>query len=146
MSQLRHLLRASMWKERVLPLQKCLTVAASSKEFVAPPPEEAQKGWRLCVPCVSRYLHCILPSSTGGQLRGILGLGEGDGSGIHWGHHLPNMPGKDRAGICGRQLVTGVWEKEGTSSAWTTSPKLLEEMPSDKIIWDGMKRVYFITP
>ena len=24
---------------------------------------------------------------------------------------------KDRAGICGRELVTGVWEQEGTSSA-----------------------------
>ena len=41
----------------------------------------------------------------------------GDGSGIHWGHHLPSRTGKDRAGICGRELVTGVWEKEETSSA-----------------------------
>ena len=40
-----------------------------------------------------------------------------DGSGIHWGHHLPSRPGKDRAGICGRVLVTGVWQQEGTSSA-----------------------------
>ena len=44
-------------------------------------------------------------------------LEEGDGSGIHWGHHLPSRAGKDRAGICGRELVTGVWEKEETSSA-----------------------------
>ena len=41
----------------------------------------------------------------------------GDGLGIHWGHHLPSRTGKDRAGICGRELVTGVWEQEGTSSA-----------------------------
>ena len=41
-------------------------------------------------------------------------LEEGDGSGIHWGHHLPSKTGKDRAGICGRELV---WEQEGTSSA-----------------------------
>ena len=44
-------------------------------------------------------------------------LEEGDGSGIHWDHHLPGRTGKDRAGICGRELVTEVWEKEGTSSA-----------------------------
>ena len=42
-------------------------------------------------------------------------LEEGDGSGIYWGHHLPSRPRKDRAGICGRELVTGVLEKEGTS-------------------------------
>ena len=42
---------------------------------------------------------------------------EGNGSGIHWGHHLPSRTGKDRAGICGRELVIGVWEQEGTSSA-----------------------------
>ena len=41
----------------------------------------------------------------------------GDGSGIHWGHHLRSRTGKDRADICGRVLVTGVWEQEGTSSA-----------------------------
>ena len=34
----------SRWKERMLPLQKCLTRAAPSKYFVAPPLEEAQKG------------------------------------------------------------------------------------------------------
>ena len=31
---------------------------------------------------------------------------------------------RTRAGMCGRQLVTGVWEQEGTSSAWPISPKL----------------------
>ena len=31
LSQLRHLLRPSRWKERMLPLQKCLTMAAPSK-------------------------------------------------------------------------------------------------------------------
>ena len=34
----------SRWKERMLPLQQCLTRAAPSKYFVAPPLEEAQKG------------------------------------------------------------------------------------------------------
>ena len=44
-------------------------------------------------------------------------LEEGDGSGIHWGHHLPSGTKKDSTGICGRELVTGMWEQEGTSSA-----------------------------
>ena len=44
-------------------------------------------------------------------------LEEGDASGIHWGYHLPSRTIKKRAGICGRELVTGVWEKEETSSA-----------------------------
>ena len=44
-------------------------------------------------------------------------LEEGDDSGIHWGKYLPSGTGKDRGGICGRELVTGVWEHERTSSA-----------------------------
>ena len=123
MSQLRHLLRASRWKDWMLPLQKCLNVTAPSKEFVVPPLEEAQKGWRLWVSSVPRYMRCILPSSTGGQ-GAFWALEEGDDSGIHWEHHLPSRTAKNRAGICGRELVTGVWEQEGTRSAWTTSPKL----------------------
>ena len=43
-------------------------------------------------------------------------LEEGDGSGIHWGKGLPSGTGKERAGICGRELVTGTWEQKGTSS------------------------------
>ena len=43
-------------------------------------------------------------------------LEKGDGSGIPWSHHLPSRTQKDRAGICGIELVTGVWEQEGTSS------------------------------
>ena len=62
-------------------------------------------------------MHCILSSSTGGKEGALHDVEEGDGSGIHWGHHLPSRTGKDRTGICGGDLVTGVWEKEGTSSA-----------------------------
>ena len=44
-------------------------------------------------------------------------LEEGDGSGIHWGYHLPSRTAlPSRAGICGRELVIGIWEQEGTSS------------------------------
>ena len=62
---------------------------------------------------------CVAFSSTALEAKegGFLALEEGDGSGIHWDHHLPGRTGKDRAGICGRELVTEVWEKEGTSSA-----------------------------
>ena len=50
----------------------------SSKQTVCSPTHgESQKGWRLCVPWVSWYMHCILPSSIGGQERGILGPGGG---------------------------------------------------------------------
>ena len=77
LSQLRHLLRVSRWKEQMLSLRKCLTMAAPSKELVAPPLEEAQKGWRLCVPWAPWYMCCIPPSSIGGQGRSILGPGGG---------------------------------------------------------------------
>ena len=62
---------------------------------------------------------CVAFSSTVLEAKegGFWALEEEDGSGIHWSHHLPSRAGKDRAGICGRELVTGAWEKEGTSSA-----------------------------
>ena len=40
---MRHLLRASRGKEWMVPLQKCLTLAAPSKQFVAPPMEKLRK-------------------------------------------------------------------------------------------------------
>ena len=124
LSQLRHRLRASRWKEWMFPLQKCLTVAAPVKEFVAPPLQEAQKGWRLCVPWVPRYTCSILPSSTGGQGRGNLGPGGGGWLRDPLGPSFTSRTRKNRAGVWSRELVTVVWEQEGTSSAWTTSPKL----------------------
>ena len=40
-------------------------------------------------------------------------LEDGDGSGIHRGCHLPSGTGKDPAGMCGRELVTGLgWEMD----------------------------------
>ena len=59
----------------------------------------------------------VSPAALEAKKGAFLALEEEDGSGIHWSHHLPSRPGKDRAGICGRELVTGVWEQEGTSSA-----------------------------
>ena len=43
LTQLRHLLRASRGKEWMVPLQKHLTTAAPSKQFVAPPMEKLRK-------------------------------------------------------------------------------------------------------
>ena len=62
-------------------------------------------------------MNCILHSSIGGKEGAFWAMEDGDGSGIHWGYHLPSRTGKDRAGICGRELVTDVWEQEGISSA-----------------------------
>ena len=44
-------------------------------------------------------------------------LKEGDGLGIHWGHQLPSTTGKNGAGKWDRELVSGVLQQEGTSSA-----------------------------
>ena len=60
---------------------------------------------------------CIPPSSIGGKEGAFWTLEEGDGSGIHYGHHLQIETVKDRSGIFVRELVTGVWEQEGTNSA-----------------------------
>ena len=57
------------------------------------------------------------PAALDAMERAFWALEEGDGSGIHWGHHLPCRTGKDRAVICDRELVTGMWEEEGISSA-----------------------------
>ena len=145
LSQLRHLLRASRWKERMLPLQKCLTMAAPSKEFVAPE-EEAQKGWRLCVPWAPWYNIAFSPASLKAKEGAFWTLEEGNGSGIHWGHHLPSRTGKDRAGICVRAGDWGVVTKGNQlCMKYLTQTSPLEEKPSDKYIWEGTKSVYIIT-
>ena len=70
-------------------------------------------------------MRCILPSSMEAKGGALWALEEGGGSGIHWGYHLPSRTAlPSRAGICGRELVIGIWEQEGTSSVWSTSPKL----------------------
>ena len=59
---------------------------------------------------------------------------ERDGSDIHWGHHLPSRTGKDRAGICGRELVTGYGTKGNHLSMKYLTQTPLEVKPSDKLI------------
>lgn len=43
-------------------------------------------------------------------------LEEGNGSGIHTGLHLQSGTGKHKAGVGGRELVTGVEKQKGTIS------------------------------
>ena len=57
------------------------------------------------------------PAALEAKERAFWALEDRDGSGIYWGHHLKSHTGKDKAGIRGRELVTGVWEQEGTSSS-----------------------------
>ena len=61
-------------------------------------------------------MHCILPSSMEAEEGEFWALEEVDGSGTHWGHHLPSRTRKDRAGICDRDLVTGCGTKENQLS------------------------------
>ena len=100
----------------MLPLQKCLIMAAPSKQFVSPPMEKLRKTEGSEYPESPDTGVAFSPALEANE--GVFwALEVGDGLGIHWGHHLPSRTGKDRAGICGRELVTGVWEQEGTSSA-----------------------------
>ena len=51
------------------------------------------------------------PAALDARERAFWALEEGDGSRIYWVHHLPSRTGKDKAGICGRDLVTGCGTK-----------------------------------
>ena len=53
----------------------------------------------------------LSPAALEGKEGTFLALEEGDGSRIHWVHHLPSRTRKDKAGICGRDLVTGCGTK-----------------------------------
>ena len=101
----------------MLPLQKCLTMATPSKQFVAPPMEKLRKPEGSVYPGFPDTCLAFSPEALEAKGVTFCTLEEGDGSGIHWGHHLPSRTGKDRTHICGRELMTGVWEQEGTSSA-----------------------------
>ena len=82
----------------MLPLQKYLTMAAPSKQFVAPPMEKLRNAEGSVYPgspdtCVA-FSQAALEAKEGA----VWALEEGDGSVIHWGHHLPRRTGKDREG------------------------------------------------
>ena len=117
LTQLRHLLRASRGKEWMVPLQNYLTMAAPSKQFVSPPMEKLRKVEGSEYPGSLDTGVAFSPAALEAKQGAFWALEEEGSSGIHWGHHLPTRTGKDKAGICGRDLVSGVWEQEGTSSA-----------------------------
>ena len=79
-------------------------------------------------------MHCILPSSMEAEEGEFWALEEVDGSGIHWGHHLPSRTRQDRAGICGRDLVTVCGTKGNQLCMKYLTQTPLEEKPSDKFI------------
>ena len=74
------------------------------------------------------------PAALEAKEGALCALEEEDGSGIHWGHHLPSRTGKDRAGICGRDLVTRCGAKGNQLSMEYLTQTPLEEKPSDKFI------------
>ena len=118
----------------MLPLQKCLVMAAPSKQFVAPPMEKLRKAEGSVYPGSPYTCTALSPAALEGKEGAFLALEEGDGSGIHWGHHLPSRTGRDRAGICGRELVTEYGTKGNQLSMKYLTQTPLEVKPSDKFI------------
>ena len=118
----------------MLPLQKCLTMAAPSKQFVAPPMEKIRKAEGSVYPGSPDTCTAFSSAALEAKEGAFWALEEGDGSRIHWGHHLPSRTGKDRADISGRDLVTGVWDKGNQLSMKYLTQTPLEENPSDKFI------------
>ena len=110
-------------------------MAATRKEFVAPPLEEAQKGCMLCVCWVPRYMCCILPRSIRGQGRGILGPERGGWLRDPLGPSITKYNWKERSRKVGQRA--GEWSvatrgNQLCMNYLTKTP--LEEKPSDKII------------
>ena len=63
------------------------------------------------------------PAALEAKQGAFWALEEEGGSGIHWGHHLPRRTGKDKADLCGRDLVTGVWGKREPALHEVPQPK-----------------------
>ena len=123
----------------MLPLQKCLTMAAPSKQFIAPPMEKLRKAEGSVFPVSPDTSVEFSPAALEAKEGAFLALEEGDGSGIPWGYHLPSRTGKDRAGLRGRELVTGCGTKGNLLCMKYLTQTPLEEKPSDKIIEMGQR-------
>ena len=118
----------------MLPLQKYLTMAAPSRQFVAPPMEKLRKTESPVYSGSPYTCVALSPAALDAKERAFWALEEGDGSGIHWGHRLPSRTGNDRAGICGRDLVNGCGTKGNQLSMKYLTQTPLEEKPRDKSI------------
>ena len=118
----------------MLLLQKCLTMANPRKQFVAPPTEKLRKAEGSVFPGSPDTSIAFSPAAFEAKEGAFWSLEEWDGSGIHWGYHSPSRTGKDRAGICGRELVTGYGTKGNHLSMKYLTQTPLEVKPSDKFI------------
>ena len=74
----------------MLPLQKCLTMAAPSKQFVASPMEKLRKAEGSVYPGSPNTCTAFSPAALEAKEGEFWALEEGDGSGIHCGHQLPS--------------------------------------------------------
>ena len=113
---------------------KSLTMAGPSKQFVAPPMEKLRKAEGSVFPGSPDTCVAFSPAALEAKEGSFWSLEKGDGSRIYWGHHLPSRTGKDRAGICGRELVTGYGTKGNQLSMKYLTQTPLEVKPSDKFI------------
>ena len=109
-------------------------MAAPSKQFVAPPMENLRKAECSVYPGSPDTCFAFSPAALKSKEGAFWALEEKDGSWIHWGHHLPSRTGKNRAGICGRELVTGYGTKGNQLSMKYLTQTPLEVKPSDKFI------------
>ena len=80
----------------MLPLQKCLTMAAPRRHFIAPPMEKLRKAEGSVFPGSPDTCVAFSPAALEAKEGAFWALEEGNGSGIHWGHHLPSRTEKDR--------------------------------------------------
>ena len=67
----------------MLPLQKCLTMAAPSKQFVAPPMEKLRKAEGSVYPGFTDTCIAFSPAALETKEETFWALEEGDGSGIY---------------------------------------------------------------
>ena len=103
----------------MLPLQKCLTMAAPSKQFVAPAMEKLRKAESSVYPGSPDTCVAFSPAALEAKEGAFWALEEGDGSRIHWGHHLPrSLEGQSRL-MCQRP---GDW-------VWGKREPALHEVP-----------------
>ena len=76
----------------MLPLQKYLTMAAPSKQFVAPPMEKLRNAEGSVYPGSPDTCVAFSPAALEAKEGAFWALEEGGGSGIHWGQRLPSRP------------------------------------------------------
>ena len=94
----------------MLPLQKCLTMAAPSKQFIAPPMEKLRKAECSVYPGSPDTCVAFSPAALKSKEGEFWALEEKDGSWIHWGHHLPSRIGKERGGMRWQRPGDWVWD------------------------------------